>query len=428
MGKTVAEKIFESHVVDRPAPDVWVLRLDSVLCHEITTPTAILDLMERGKDRVFDPARIKAVIDHVTPAKDSNTARQGKVLRDWVRRHGITDFFDVGRNGVCHVLFPEKGFIRPGYAVVMGDSHTCTDGAFGAFTPGVGTTDLAVAILKGVCAFRTPRTMKITLTGRLAPGVFAKDVILSIIGRIGMNGATHRIVEFDGPAVAGMDMEARMTLCNMTVEAGGTCGICRPDAVTADFLWEFIRGDYPSREAAATDFRRWWPDPDAAYEEVIVHDVSALEPVTTFGFKPDNVKPVREMEGTRIDQVFIGSCTNGRMSDLRSAADVLRGRKIHPLVRGLVCPTTHAIYSQALAEGLLQVFLDAGFCVTNPTCGPCLGMSTGVLAEGEVCASTSNRNFNGRMGRGGMVHLMSPATAAASALAGHIQNSELFSG
>jgi len=340
--------------------------------------------------------------------------------------HGITDFFDVGRNGVCHVLFPEKGFIRPGYAVVMGDSHTCTDGAFGAFTPGVGTTDLAVAILKGVCAFRPPRTMKITLTGRLAPGVFAKDVILSIIGRIGMNGATHRIVEFDGPVVAGMDMEARMTLCNMTVEAGGTCGICRPDAVTADYLWEFIRGDYSSREAAAADFRRWWPDPDAAYEEVIVHDVSALEPVTTFGFKPDNVKPVREMEGTRIDQVFIGSCTNGRMSDLRSAADVLRGRKIHPLVRGIVCPTTHAIYAQALAEGLLQVFLDAGFCVTNPTCGPCLGMSTGVLAEGEVCASTSNRNFNGRMGRGGTVHLMSPATAAASAVAGRITNSPLY--
>jgi 3-isopropylmalate/(R)-2-methylmalate dehydratase large subunit len=256
--------------------------------------------------------------------------------------------------------------------------------------------------------------------------VFAKDVILSIIGRIGMNGATHRIVEFDGPAVAGMDMEARMTLCNMTVEAGGTCGICRPDAVTADYLWEFIRGDYPSREAAAADFRRWWPDPDAVYDEVIVHDVSALEPVTTFGFKPDNVKPVREMEGTRVDQVFIGSCTNGRMSDLRSAAEVLRGRKIHPLVRGIVCPTTHAIYAQALAEGLLQVFLDAGFCVTNPTCGPCLGMSTGVLAEGEVCASTSNRNFNGRMGRGGTVHLMSPATAAASAVAGRITNSPLY--
>jgi 3-isopropylmalate/(R)-2-methylmalate dehydratase large subunit len=326
------------------------------------------------------------------------------------------------------VLFPEKGFIRPGYAAIMGDSHTCTDGAFGAFTPGVGTTDLAVGILKGVCAFRTPRTMKVKLAGVLRPGVFAKDVILSLIGRIGMNGATHRIVEFDGPTVAAMNMDARMTLCNMTVEAGGTCGICYPDPVTADYLWEFIRNDYPDRNAAAADFRRWWPDPDAVYEEVVVHDVSGLEPVTTFGLKPDNVKPVREMQGTPIDQVFIGSCTNGRMDDLRSAARVLQGKKIHPRVRGIVCPTTPKIYAQALVEGLIQVFLDAGFCVTNPTCGPCLGMSTGVLAEGEACASTSNRNFNGRMGRGGMVHLMSPATAAASALAGHIQNSELFGG
>jgi 3-isopropylmalate/(R)-2-methylmalate dehydratase large subunit len=428
MGKTVAEKIFETHVVDRPAEDVWVLRLDAVFCHEITTPTAILDLMERGKDRVFDAAKIKAVIDHVTPAKDSQTALQGKVLRDWAHRHQIQDFFDVGRNGVCHVLFPEKGFIRPGFAVIMGDSHTCTDGAFGAFTPGVGTTDLAVGILKGVCAFRTPRTMKITLTGELRPGVFAKDVILSLIGRIGMDGATHRIVEFDGPAVAAMNMDARMTLCNMTVEAGGTCGICYPDAVTADYLWEFIRDDYPDRSAAAAEFRRWWPDPDAVYEEVVVHDVSGLEPVTTFGLKPDNVKPVREMQGTPIDQVFIGSCTNGRMDDLRSAARVLQGRRIHPRVRGIVCPTTPKIFAQALAEGLIEIFLQAGFCVTNPTCGPCLGMSSGVLAEGEVCASTSNRNFNGRMGRGGMVHLMSPATAAASAVAGHIQNSELFRG
>jgi 3-isopropylmalate/(R)-2-methylmalate dehydratase large subunit len=292
----------------------------------------------------------------------------------------------------------------------------------------VGTTDLAVGILKGVCAFRTPRTMKVTLTGALRPGVFAKDVILSLIGRIGVNGATDRIVEFDGPVVAAMNMDARMTLCNMTVEAGGTCGICRPDDVTADYLWEFIRGAYPDRQAAAADFRRWWPDPDAAYEEVVVHDVSALEPVTTYGLKPDNVKPVREMQGTPIDQVFIGSCTNGRIDDLRAAARVLAGRKIHPHVRGILCPTTPRIYSQALEEGLIRIFLDAGFCVTNPTCGPCLGMSTGVLAEGEVCASTSNRNFNGRMGRGGMVHLMSPATAAASAVAGCIQNSELFQG
>jgi 3-isopropylmalate/(R)-2-methylmalate dehydratase large subunit len=426
MGKTVAEKIFESHVVDRPTEDVWVLRLDAVLCHEITTPTAILDLMRRGKDRVFDPGRIKAVIDHVSPAKDSQTALQGKVLRDWVRRHRITDFFDIGRNGVCHALFPEKGFIRPGTTAIMGDSHTCTDGAFGAFAAGVGTTDLAVGILKGVCAFRTPRTMKITLTGELAPGVFAKDVILSVIGAIGVNGATDRVIEFDGPVVAQMSMEARMTLCNMAVEAGATTGICYPDARTVDYLWEFIKGEYAGKPAAAEAFRRFWPDADAVYEEVRVHDVGALEPVTTFGFKPDNVRPVREMQGTRIDQVFIGSCTNGRIEDLRSAARVLKGKKLDPHVRGVVCPATTQVFNQAMKEGLLQVFLDAGFCVTNPTCGPCLGMSAGVLAEGEVCASTSNRNFNGRMGKGGMVHLMSPATAAASGIAGQIANAALF--
>jgi len=428
MGKTIAEKIFDAHLVDRPAEDVWVLSLDAVFGHEITTPPAILELARRGKDRVFDPGRIKAVIDHVTPAKDGKTALQGKILRDWARRHGIRDFFDVGRNGVCHVLFPEQGFVRPGYAVVMGDSHTCTNGAFGAFTPGVGTTDLAVALLKGVCAFRTPRSMKITLKGALAPGVFAKDVILAVVGRIGVDGATDRIVEFDGPVVSAMDMEARMTLCNMTVEAGATCGICRPDEKTVDFLWEFIRGDFPDREAAAAAFRRWWPDPDAAYVEEIEIDVSGLEPLCTFGYKPDQVKPVRELAGTPIDQVFIGSCTNGRLSDLRVAAGIVRGKTIHPRVRGIVCPATPKIYAAALREGLIEDFLQAGFCVTNPTCGPCLGMSTGVLAEGEVCASTSNRNFNGRMGKGGMVHLMSPATAAASALAGAIDNSPLFPG
>ncbi len=426
MGKTVAEKIFEAHVVDRPTEDVWVLRLDAVLCHEITTPTAIVDLVRRGKDRVFDPTRIKAVIDHVSPAKDSKTAAQGKILRDWARRHGIEDFFDIGRNGVCHALFPEKGFIRPGFAVIMGDSHTCTHGAFGAFAAGVGTTDAAVGILKGVCAFRRPRTMRITVDGELPPGVFAKDVILSIIARIGVDGATDRIVEFAGPAVSAMSMESRMTLCNMAVEAGATCGICIPDAVTVDYLWEFISTGYADRQAAAAEFKKWWPDPDADYEADLLHDVSALEPLVTHGFRPDNVRPVREMAGTPIDQVFIGSCTNGRIEDLRAAAAVVKGHRIHPNVRGIVAPATPKVQRQALSEGLLETFLEAGFCVTNPTCGPCLGMSTGVLAEGEVCASTSNRNFTGRMGRGGMVHLMSPATAAASAIAGSIANSELY--
>jgi 3-isopropylmalate/(R)-2-methylmalate dehydratase large subunit len=426
MGKTVAEKIFDSHYVDNPCEDIYVLRLDAVFCHEITTPIAINDLVKRGKDRVFDPGRIKAVIDHVTPAKDSKTATQGKILRDWARRHQIHDFFDIGRNGVCHVLFPEKGFVRPGYTIIMGDSHTCTYGAFGTFAAGVGTTDLEVGLLKGVCAFQYPQTIKIDIRGSLPAGVFAKDVILSIIAKIGVNGATNRIIEFSGAVVDDLHMEGRMTLCNMAVEAGATCGICYPDKATVDYLWEFIRQEYSTKAAALEAFREFWPDPDAKYEAVIQHDVSRLEPMVTFGFKPDNVRPAKAMEGTAINQIFIGSCTNGRLDDLRIAARVLKGHKISAAVRGIVSPATPKIYQQALAEGILQTFIEAGFCVTNPTCGACLGMSTGVLAEGEVCAATTNRNFNGRMGKGGMVHLMSPATAAASAIAGYITNSELF--
>ncbi|HXV20406.1 MAG TPA: 3-isopropylmalate dehydratase large subunit [Desulfuromonadales bacterium] len=420
MGKTIAEKIFDAHLRDEPFPGAKVLNLDRVLCHEITTPVAIADLEWRGKDRVFDNTKIKAVIDHVTPAKDSKTALQAKMLRDWARRHAIKDFFDVGHNGVCHALFPEKGYIRPGFTVIMGDSHTCTHGAFGAFAAGVGTTDLEVGILKGVCAFREPATIRVNLTGKLPDGVYAKDVILFVIGQLGVNGATDRVIEFRGPIVDAMSMEARMTLCNMAIEAGGTCGICLPDMTTVDYLWPFIQGEYSSREAALADFRKWHSDADAKYEKTLDFDVSKLEPQVTYGFKPDCVKPAKEMAGTKVDQIYIGTCTNGRIEDLRQAAAILKGKKIAESVRGIVSPATPKIFSDALAEGIIQIFMDAGFCVTNPTCGACLGMSNGVLAEGEVCASTSNRNFNGRMGKGGMVHLMSPATAAATALTGVI--------
>ena len=420
MGQTLAEKIFASHLRDEPFPGTRVLSLDRVLCHEITTPVAIADLVWRGKDRVFDPDKIKVVIDHVTPSKDSKTATQAKILRDWARRHAIPDFFDVGRNGVCHALFPEKGYIRPGFTVIMGDSHTCTHGAFGAFAAGVGTTDLEVGILKGVCAFREPATLRVDLTGSLPDGVYAKDVILHVISRIGVNGATDKVLEFRGPVVEALSMEARMTLCNMAVEAGATSGVCMPDMTTVDYLWEFIRADYPSREDALKDFQRWVSDPDADYAKVISVDVSALVPQTTFGYKPDCVTAVSELGETPVDQVYIGTCTNGRIEDLRQAAAVLRGRRIADSVRGIVSPATPQVYNEALTEGLIQIFMDAGFCVTNPTCGACLGMSNGVLAEGEVCAATSNRNFNGRMGKGGMVHLMSPASAAATALTGVI--------
>jgi len=420
MGKTIAEKIFTAHLRDNPSSSNVVLDIDVVLCHEITTPIAITDLEAKGMDRVFDPNKIKAVIDHVTPAKDSKTAMQGKILRDWARRHNIQDFFDIGRNGVCHALFPEKGFIRPGYTVIMGDSHTCTHGAFGAFAAGVGTTDLEVGILKGVCSFREPKSMKVTITGRMPKTVYAKDVILNIIKQITVNGATDMVMEFGGDVVDNMSMESRMTLCNMAIEAGGTSGICMPDKITAEYLWQFIQDSYRSTEEAAEDFKKWHSDPDAVYAEELTIDVTDLKPQVTFGYKPDEVKDVSEMEGTHVDQVYIGSCTNGRIEDLREASKILKNRKISSSVRAILSPATPAVYSKAMEEGLIKIFLDAGFCVTNPTCGACLGMSNGVLAAGEVCASTTNRNFNGRMGKGGMVHLMSPLSAAATAVAGHI--------
>jgi len=420
MGKTIAEKIFKAHLRDTPSPTNVVLDIDVVLCHEITTPIAINDLEAKGLDRVFDPDKIKAVIDHVSPAKDSKTATQGKILRDWARRHNIKDFFDIGSNGVCHALFPEKGFIRPGYTVIMGDSHTCTHGAFGAFAAGVGTTDLEVGILKGVCSFRVPKTMKISIKGNLPDGVYAKDVILNIIKKISVNGATDMVMEFAGPVVDQMSMESRMTLCNMAIEAGGTSGICMPDCVTAQYLWPFIQDSYALIDEAVEDFKKWHSDSDAEYASELTIDITNLKPQVTYGYKPDEVKDVTEMEGIKVDQVYIGSCTNGRIEDLREAARILTDRKIAPTVRGVLSPATPAIYSKAMEEGIIRIFMDSGFCVTNPTCGACLGMSNGVLAEGEVCASTTNRNFNGRMGKGGMLHLMSPLTAAAAAVAGHI--------
>ena len=308
----------------------------------------------------------------------------------------------------------------------MGDSHTCTHGAFGAFAAGVGTTDLEVGILKGVCAFRSPVSMKINVTGEFQIGVSAKDLILAIIKKLTVNGATDRVIEFVGPIVDRMNMSSRMTLCNMAVEAGATSGICMPDRVTAEYLWPFIKDDYANIDEAIEDFAKWHSDNDAEYVETLDFDVSNLEPQVTFDFKPDQVKNISEMEGIPVDQVYIGSCTNGRIEDLREAAEILKERKLADNVRGIVTPATPKIYSEALKEGIIKIFMDAGFCVLNPTCGACLGMSCGVLAPGEVCASTTNRNFNGRMGKGGMVHLMSPRSAAAAAIAGVITDPRTF--
>jgi len=426
MGKTIVEKIFAAHRRDEPFPGTQVLNLDVVMCHEITTPVAIADLEWRDKDRVFDSTKIKAVIDHVTPSKDTKTAVQAKILRDWARRHQIRDFFDIGENGVCHAIFPEKGFIRPGYTVIMGDSHTCTHGAFGAFAAGVGTTDLEVGILKGVCAFREPKTIRVNLNGTMPFGVYAKDVILSVIRELTVNGATDCVLEFRGEVVDNFDMDERMTLCNMAIEAGATCGICLPDEKTADYLRDFIKDDYDSKAQALTNFKKWWSDDDAVYVKTLNFDVSKFVPVATVEYKPDQVKPLSELTKVRVDQVYIGSCTNGRLSDLHAAARILKGKKLATGVRGIVSPATPKIFDEAMRDGTMAVFRQAGFCVTNPTCGACLGMSNGVLAPGEVCASTTNRNFTGRMGAGGMVHLMSPAAAAAAAICGHLADPREF--
>jgi len=308
----------------------------------------------------------------------------------------------------------------------MGDSHTCTHGAFGAFAAGVGTTDLEVGILKGVCTFKTPQTYKIEIVGTLPEGVYAKDIILKVIKEITVNGATNMVIEFRGNIVDEMNMDQRMTISNMAVEAGATSGICLPDMTTVEYLWEFIKDQYSTRQDALYAFTKFNSDDDAVYAREKTIDVSDLEPLTTFGYKPDNVKPVSRMKGTKIDQVYIGSCTNGRLEDLRIASKVLEGHIIDENVRGIVSPATPKIFSQALEEGIIKIFMDSGFCVTNPTCGACLGMSNGVLAHGEVAAATTNRNFNGRMGKGGMVHLMSPATAAASAIKGEIANSTFY--
>ena len=427
MGKTVAEKIFEDHLVDQPFGDeINVVKLDAVFCHEITTPIAINDLVTRGKDRVFDNTKIKAVIDHVTPAKDSKTAMQGKIMREWAKRLEIKDFFDIGRNGVCHAIFPEHGFVRPGYTIIMGDSHTCTHGAFGAFAAGVGSTDLEVGILKGVVALKTPETIKVDVVGSLQEGVYAKDLILAIIKELTVNGATNKVIEYAGQAVSDLTMEGRMTLSNMAIEAGGTTGICYPDMTTVDYLWNFIKDEYATKEAALEAFSRYTPDADAKYAKVITIDASKLGPQTTWGYKPDQVKSIADMAGTKVDQIYIGSCTNGRIEDLREAAKVLEGQTISDDVRCIVVPATPKIYSQAMEEGLLKTFMDSGSLVSNPTCGACLGMSQGVLANGEVAATTTNRNFSGRMGKGGTVHLMSPASAAATAITGVITNSKLY--
>ena len=421
MGKTAYQKIVDSHLTKTLDDGRMVLELDRVWCHEITTPNAILDAQRRECDVVFDPNAIKAMIDHVNPAKDTASAIQGQIMREWCKKHGI-EFLDVGRNGICHAIIPEKGWVLPGEIGIMGDSHTCTHGAFCSLSVGVGTTELGHGIRTGFWICPPQKVIQVWLEGILPSNVFAKDLILSIIGKIGVKGATNAILEFRGSVVEDMSMAERMTITNMAVEAGATSGMMMVDEVTIDYLWPVLKKDYHNRRQAIDSLGIWNSDGDAEYAEVVEIDVSRMSPVITDNYSPGDVVSVVELDGKKINQVYIGSCTNGRLEDLRVVAHVLRktGAKIHKDVRCIIVPATHSIWQQANKEGLLDVFMNAGCVVSYPTCGACLGMSNGVLAPGEICVSTTNRNFPGRMGKDGMVHLASPLTAIVSAIYGEI--------
>ncbi len=421
MPKTAYQKIAEAHTKKILGDGRLVFELDWVWCHEITTPNAILDMRSRGIETVFNPNKIKAMIDHVNPAKDTASALQGKIMREWSKKNGI-EFLEVGRNGICHAVIPEKGWIMPGQIGIMGDSHTCTHSAFGAFTAGVGTTDLENALITGLWICPPQKVIRVNFKGDRPSNVFAKDLVLELIGKIGVKGATNAVLEFGGPVIDAMSVEGRMTISNMAVEAGATSGMMPVDERTIEYLWPALAEKFDSKEEALRELSKWNSDPGAEYAATVEIEVSKMKPATTDEYSPENVKEAKEMAGKKVDQVYIGSCTNGRIEDLRIAAAVFRaeGKKVAENTRCIIVPATQYIYERALKEGLIETFAQAGCFVSGPTCGACLGMSCGVLAPGEVCVSTTNRNFPGRMGKGGMVHLASPATAAVTAIEGKI--------
>jgi len=413
MGMTITEKILAAHAdAEAVRPGQFVsANVDMALGNDVTAPLAIDELRKAGIDTVFDPERIALVPDHSTPNKDIASAELCKTLREFARRHGITHYWDVGRVGIEHALLPEQGVVVPGDLVIGADSHTCTYGALGAFATGVGSTDLAAVMALGKVWLRVPEQLRFVLTGPRGKWVDGKDLILHVIGRIGVDGALYKTMEFAGEAVTSLDMDGRLTMCNMAIEAGAKNGILAPDDVTREY--EAGRAEREPVYYAS--------DPDAEYEQVFEWNVSGLEPQVAAPHLPSNARPVGEFKGTRIDQVVIGSCTNGRIADLRVAAGLLEGRKVAAGVRLIVFPATQAIYRQALDEGLIDIFLAAEAAVSTPTCGPCLGGHMGVLADGERALATTNRNFVGRMGHPkSEVYLCGPAVAAASAVAGEI--------
>ncbi len=409
---TIAEKILAAHS-DRPkvSPGEMVnVRADMILSNDITAPIAIREFRKIGPDRVFDPAKVVMVADHFVPNKDIASAEQAKMMREFALEQGII-YFEVGKAGIEHVLLPEQGLVLPGDVVIGADSHTCTYGALGAFATGMGSTDIAAAMATGDIWMKVPPTIKYVYHGKLRDWVGGKDIILYTIGDIGVDGALYAAMEFSGEAVDALSIDDRLTMSNMAIEAGGKAGLFGVDSKTLAYV----------EPRAKRSYQVYLPDDDAEYAQVIEYDVSDIEPQVALPHSPANSVPVSEVGNIKIDQVVIGSCTNGRLSDLRIAARILKGKEVHPAVRCIVIPGSQQVYLEALTEGVVETFIRAGAVVSTPTCGPCLGGHMGVLAGGERCVSTTNRNFVGRMGSTrAEVYLSSPAVAAASALMGRI--------
>ena len=413
MGKTIAEKILAAHTEQEEvrAGQFVEAAVDIVLSNDITAPIAIREFENLGAKEVFDPNRVVMVADHFAPNKDIRSAENCREMRQFARRHELANHFDVGRMGIEHALLPEQGLVVPGDVVVGADSHTCTYGALGAFATGMGSTDIAVAMATGRIWMRVPETIRITYHGDLQPWVGGKDLILYTIGQIGVSGARYKAIEFAGPTVDALPMTGRFTMANMAIEAGGKTGLFSVDGATRAYL----------DGRATRAFSPFEADPDAEYVQAIGVDASVIEPQVAFPHLPENARSVNEAGEVAIDQVVIGSCTNGWLDDLRVAAQILRGRQVHPDVRCIIIPATQQIYLDAMREGLVEVFVEAGAIFSTPTCGPCLGGHMGVLAAGERAVSTTNRNFRGRMGHPqSEVYLAGPAVAAASAVAGRI--------
>ena len=421
MGMTMTQKIMAKHagLSEVKAGQLITMNLDLVMANDITGPVSILEYEKGGFQQVSDASRIALVMDHFAPNKDIKSAENCKVCRTFAKRFGIKHFYDTGKAGIEHALLPEQGLVASGEAIVGADSHTCTYGALGAFSTGVGSTDVTAAMVTGKLWFKVPSAIRFYLTGSFPKYVSGKDLILHIIGLIGVDGALYKSMEFAGPGVAALSMDDRLTICNMAIEAGAKNGIFPVDDITR--AYEEGRVDRP--------YNAYTADPDAEYEKTIEIDLSTLKPTVSFPHLPSNTKTFEEIPDIPIDQVVIGSCTNGRMSDMKAAAEILSGRHVSENVRTIVIPATQAIYLECLERGYIKTFIEAGCAVSTPTCGPCLGGYMGVLAAGERCVSTTNRNFIGRMGdKRSEVYLASPATAAASAIAGKIASAETVIG